>query len=226
MTNHPCLKQEIARTCDIEENKIIHSIVFNDELNEINQADVRLIVVGDNPGMNEQENNTYLSGSSGRILRNFIQQKLDLNIAQNVVFLNKTPVFTKATKDLSKLTRFNNLITESQQYMAHLVAQLHSITDSNVYIIGKSNIEGSTALFNPFKQSLIQFYASLPEEKKGKVFVFNHTSHKHFELDFYKEYYEQVALNNATYDDLIEFNMQLLSNIGRRNFNILFPNRS
>ena len=58
-----------------------NSIVYNKALDEITpQDDIHLIVIGDNPGKEEQltKNQKYLVGQSGRIAEGFLDETLSL----------------------------------------------------------------------------------------------------------------------------------------------------
>ena len=98
--------QKISANQDkVPEYKIENSIVYNTALDEITaQDDIKLIVIGDNPGKNEQLdiNKKYLVGQSGKIAEGFFKKNpiLKTDFRKNVIILNKTPIHTAKTKEL------------------------------------------------------------------------------------------------------------------------------
>ena len=87
-------------------NNVLYSfetpIVYNRDLDKITQEDeIKLIVIGDNPGKDEQlqKNNRYLVGQAGKLADSFFKKNPTLNIdfRKNVIILNKTPVHSAKT---------------------------------------------------------------------------------------------------------------------------------
>lgn len=109
-------------------------VVYNRALNEITQdGEIRLIVIGDNPGKDEQleKNNRYLVGQSGKIAEGFFRKNpaLGIQFRENAIILNKTPIHTAKTSHLKFLAknseRAAQLILQSQIWLAQKTAQLH-----------------------------------------------------------------------------------------------------
>lgn len=109
-------------------------VVYNNALDDITEkSEIRYIVVGDNPGKDEQllKNNRYLVGQSGKLGERFFRMtdELKADFRQNVIILNKTPVHTAKTNHLRFLCREDlrvaELINESQKWMAQSTAKLH-----------------------------------------------------------------------------------------------------
>src|SRR5574344_1919404 len=111
------------------------AVVYNRALDDITeQSDIRFIVIGDNPGKDEQlaRNNRYLVGQSGKIAEGFFRRnpELSTDFRTNVLILNKTPVHTAKTAHLRSLCKnggqeIQQLILESQLWMAQKTALLH-----------------------------------------------------------------------------------------------------
>ena len=75
------------------------AIVYNKALDDISQNDdIKLIVIGDNPGKEEQLlcNNRYLVGQAGRIAEGYFKRnpELDVDFRRNVIILNKTSIWS------------------------------------------------------------------------------------------------------------------------------------
>lgn len=110
------------------------AVVYNRALDDITEkSEIRYIVVGDNPGKDEQlaKNNRYLVGQSGKLAASFFARNAELgaDFRQNVIILNKTPIHTAKTNHLKNLVRADSeiaaLIADSQKWMAEQTARLH-----------------------------------------------------------------------------------------------------
>ena len=113
-------------------------IVFNEDLLTLKAEEVRYILVGDNPGKEEQKAHRYLIGTAGQGARRFFEETAQLveSFDREVMVLNKTPVFTPSTMDLAELGEIAKLLEESQVYMAGLICQLQKICDCPVWVTG------------------------------------------------------------------------------------------
>ncbi len=165
-------------------------VVYNRALDEITSNDeVRLIVVGDNPGKDEQleKNNRYLVGQSGKVAERFFQKNAELGIdfRKNAIILNKTPIHTAKTSHLKFLARNSaqaaKLILQSQIWLAQKTAQLHqtlataaqSMDRQNcqankektceLWLVGYAELKGK-GIFAPYRDALLRAY-----ERKGRV---------------------------------------------------------
>ena len=81
-------------------------VVYNQALDSIAETDdIRLLVIGDNPGKDEQllKNRRYLVGQAGKLGAGFFRANLELEVdfRKNAVILNKTPIHTAKTKQLA-----------------------------------------------------------------------------------------------------------------------------
>lgn len=126
--------QKTAAQKDTPDYPVETTVVYNRALDDISaQDEIKLIVIGDNPGKDEQLsiNNRYLVGQSGKIADGFFRRnpELQTDFRKNVVILNKTPVHTAKTHHLRSLQKANpeiaKLIEISQLWMAEHTAKLH-----------------------------------------------------------------------------------------------------
>lgn len=198
--------QKEAYVKDTPEYPLENAVVYNTSLDSITKDDdIHLIVVGDNPGKEEQfdKNRKYLVGQSGRIAEGFFRrnEELDTDFRKNVIILNKTPLHTAKTKHLNYLTakggsEIKNLVLESQLWMAEQTALLHqklvegSDADSFVpelWLVGYAELKGK-GIFIPYKEKLLQEYSG--KQSWEKVFVYQHFSMNRFLIDL-KTFCEQ-----------------------------------
>lgn len=110
--------------------------VFNEDLENVKWEEINYIIVADNPGKKEKEDNKYLVSednkptSSGYIADKIFEY---LKIKNKYIVLNKCPIFTKETGDLKKHKEY---LQCTQEYMAELTFNLHSKLNCKVYIFG------------------------------------------------------------------------------------------
>ena len=129
--------QRAAARKDTPEYDLETGVVYNHALDEVTkETDIKLIVIGDNPGKDEQlqRNQRYLVGQAGKIAAGFFSRNPELGIdfRKNTIILNKTPVHTAKTAHLRQLLKSGKpeiirLIQESQRWMATKTAQLHQV---------------------------------------------------------------------------------------------------
>ncbi|MCQ2584072.1 MAG: hypothetical protein MJ185_00650 [Treponema sp.] len=115
--------------------KIETPVCYNTTLDEVTENDdIKLIVIGDNPGKNEQleKNRRYLVGLAGKLGEKFFAENPELatDFRKNVIILNKTPVHSARTEHLHYIIKNGSpeiaeLIQESQLWMAEATARLH-----------------------------------------------------------------------------------------------------
>lgn len=172
----------------VPEYPIENSIVYNTDLDKISsETEISLIVVGDNPGKNEQlsVNCRYLVGQSGKIAQGFFQKNPELKIdfRKNVLILNKTPVHTAKTKELLYLCSQNeelkNLIKSSQIWMANQTAKLQKKLQIPIWIVGYGEIK-EKGIFDSYRQELLKEYN---DKNIENIFVFQHFSMNRFLID-------------------------------------------
>jgi hypothetical protein len=164
--------------------------LYNNTLDELEAtADIRLILVADNPGRREQEQGRYLVGPSGKIAESFFKKHpaLGIDFRQNVVILNKTPIHTPRTAELRELSRsgsaaLETAIAASQRFMAETIYRFHTaLAPLPVWIIGYSEMKKG-GIFEAFTESLKTLYAKRPA-RKTEIFLFRHFSMNQFAID-------------------------------------------
>lgn len=193
-------------------------IVYNRALDEITKDDdIKLIVIGDNPGKDEQleKNNKYLVGQAGKIAEGYFRRNPELGVdfRRNVIILNKTPVHSAKTAQLKTIAKLGgaeiaNLIEESQIWMAQKTAQLHidlcragdrAQNSTELWLVGYSELKAK-GIFGKYRDQLKQTYLENAEDIWEKVFVFQHFSMNRFSIDL---------------NDNMQKNKSLLENIHR-----------
>ena len=165
------------------------SVVYNRALDEISRQDqIKLIVIGDNPGKDEQleKNNRYLVGQAGKIAEGYFRRNPELGIdfRRNVIILNKTPVHSAKTaqlKTIAKLggSRIADLIEESQIWMAKATSELHTALGTELWLVGYSELKDK-GIFTSYRDNLKAFCSS---QAWDKVYVFQHFSMNRFSID-------------------------------------------
>lgn len=181
-------------------------VVYNTALDELTvDDDIRIIVIGDNPGKDEQllKNNKYLVGQAGKIAQGYFAKNPELGIdfRKNAIILNKTPVHSAKTNQLKMIAKLGGpevqkLLLESQIWMAQKTAQLHKnlcaaggdgkVTE--LWLVGYSELT-SKGIFGAYRDTLKATYAG---ECWDKVFVFQHFSMNRFTIDL-REHYEKIT---------------------------------
>ena len=186
--------QKISANQDkVPDYPIENPIVYNTALDEITQNDeIKLIVIGDNPGKNEQLqiNQKYLVGLSGKIADNFFKKNPELktDFRKNVIILNKTPIHTAKTKELLFLANQNekikNLLKESQIWFAKKTVELHIALDCKMWLVGYAEVKNK-GLFEDYKKILLEEYQKSEIGKNAfkKFFVYQHFSMNRFLID-------------------------------------------
>lgn len=152
--------QKSAACKDTPEYAVETGVVYNHALDEVTKdTDIKLIVIGDNPGKDEQLlcNQRYLVGQAGKIAAGFFSRnpELAIDFRKNTIILNKTPVHTAKTAHLRYLLKngcseITHLIQESQLWMAQKTAQLHQVLCS-VPGSGGKNASGKNASSDEIK---------------------------------------------------------------------------
>ena len=186
--------QKISANQDkVPDYPIENPIVYNTALDEITQNDeIKLIVIGDNPGKNEQLqiNQKYLVGLSGKIADNFFKKNPELktDFRKNVIILNKTPIHTAKTKELLFLANQNekikNLLKESQIWMAKKTVELHIALGCKMWLVGYAEVK-EKGIFKEYRNTLFSEYQKSQDAKNAyqKFFIFQHFSMNRFLID-------------------------------------------
>ena len=165
--------ETIQKTLIKSNEEVKNSIVFNKAKTN---SDIKVIIVADNPGYQEQLKSEYLVGPAGEKVKDFLLKKKGWKFDDNVVALNKTPIFTPTTKQLTKIPL--NIRRETQKCMAEEIAKLFNTFYENdnkceLWIIGTGELK--KGIFRVFKETF-------KENTKywNNVFVFPHFSRSCF----------------------------------------------
>ncbi len=196
-------------------------LVYNTDLDKISaHDDLKLIVIGDNPGKDEQlnKNQRYLCGQAGKLAEGFFKShpELGIDFRRNVIILNKTPVHSAKTAQLKTMIKeggapLEKLILDSQKWMAQETAKLHQKLESpQLWLVGYSELKEGH-FFMPYRDALKESYATSPEAWE-KVFIYQHFSMNRFTIDLKEFSYKNPGLNLRTQ----------LSELGNKHKNEIF----
>ena len=201
------LQKKAAKEANTPDYSFETPVVYNSDLDRLTREDeIKLIVIGDNPGKDEQllKNQRYLVGQAGKIADGFFKRNPELGIdfRKNVIILNKTPVHSAKTAQLKKIAKLGGegvaaLLEESQIWMAQKTAELHKAFFENceLWLVGYSELK-EKGLFTSYRDILKQ---SISGAQWDKVFVFQHFSMNRFTIDLaeYTKQNEAVLKNKS-----------------------------
>lgn len=200
------IQRKTSEFYGIPKYNIENPIVYNSSLDDFTKNDeIKLIVIGDNPGKDEQlnQNQKYLVGLSGKIATGFFAKNSELNIdfRKNVIILNKTPIHSAKTIHLKKMVQFAEksqqnefieLISETQIWMAKKTADFqsefnHLVENSNqnkllqIWLVGYSELKNN-GIFTDYKTEFVNCYKNYQKDWEN-VYVFQHFSMNRFSID-------------------------------------------
>jgi hypothetical protein len=185
------LQQEAARIAKTPDYPFETTVVYNRSLDDITpEDDIKLIVIGDNPGKDEQlaKNNRYLVGQAGKIAEGYFRRNSELGVdfRKNVIILNKTPVHSAKTAQLKTIAKqggpsIAELIKESQIWMAEKTAALHAALGTELWLVGYSELK-EKGMFCQYRDTLRNSLAENPAAW-NRVYVFQHFSMNRFPID-------------------------------------------
>lgn len=192
--------------------------VYNSDLEKIDFNNIKLIVVGINPGREEQKDNIYFSHNSdtGCQIRLFFLMNKNLRYRfngdkdDNVIGLNLTPIYTSDEDGLKKIDEAK--LRFSEDCMAKIICELlESQNDIKIWFVNKNHLENNKTNFQ-------NRYGKI----KKQILVFGHPGKRgNFLVDIYKDYYE----NNYKNDNK-DFSLEdILKNIGENNRDDLEPKK-
>ena len=173
------LKMCIEKAVEDTSYAIETPIVYNHSLDLIEENDeIRLILVGDNPGKEEQKhtNQRYLIGQAGRIAEGFFARNKELRIdfRKNVIILNKTILHTAKTLNLKKLIKedknIENFFIKDQVCQAKLALLLQENFKCPIWIVGYSEL-GEKGIFKYYDETIRKEIRSF-----SNVFLYQHFS--------------------------------------------------
>lgn len=210
--------QIAARIKDTPEYPLETPVVYNTALDELTeQSEIRLIVIGDNPGKDEQRssNRKYLVGQSGKIAFGFFAKnpEFQTDFRKNAIILNKTPVHTAKTNHIKYLLKnggeeIKKVISESQLFMAKKTVRLHADLcraageggiAPELWLVGYAELKNK-GLFLEYRDALKNAYGE--DCAWDKVFVFQHFSMNRFSIDL-KEFmknHENLGIVEASHE--------------------------
>ena len=187
--NIKLMQKNLAKKDGVPDYSLDNILVYNKALDEVSEQDnIKLIVIGDNPGKQEQlaQNQKYLVGQAGKIAEGFFARnpELETDFRKNVIILNKTPLHTAKTKELLALTKDSDpvvkqIFEESQIFMARKTANLARDLKLEIWLVGYSELK-SKGIFSIYKESL---KAAFEDFIKSKVYVYQHFSMNRFLVD-------------------------------------------
>jgi len=202
------LQKEAAEKGGTPSYPVENPVCYNTALDQITlQDNINLILIGDNPGKNEQlnENRKYLVGLAGKLGVKFFAENpgLGTDFRKNVIILNKTPVHSARTEHLRYIIKNGSpdiaeLILESQKWMAERTAKLHMdlskvVTEGTdpsnpvkpqLWLVGYAELKGK-GLFLPYRDTLLQTYLDQNQISlfENGVFTYQHFSMNRFTID-------------------------------------------
>lgn len=166
--------------------------------------DIKYLIVGDNPGINELIQRKYFVGKSGQDLKkHFETKKLIQDFYKECLIFNKTILHTGQTHQLDGVKSllgeelFNEILVLSAQHVVSVQRKLNV----PILIFGLSELKEGKMLY-PFWKTLMSEIAD-----KELVFLFKHPSRDHFVRQWEEEKLKNPEMNAE----------QLLRHIGRTN---------
>lgn len=202
----------IARHPDAEQ-----FIVANVDLHNVNASRIRMIVVADNPGDHEQQDGVYLhpEGKSGSAIRRIFQEKVQMEFGDNILVLNKTPIYSHGTVDLRRNLQGHDHLQEflklTQREMARITFGIHSVLpDSQLAVFGygacqKQNGTFQSGVLFEYFRALVCAYQDSP--LRAKVLLHQHPANgcldgemnrRHTEVTGF-ERFERIGRENAAF---------------------------
>ncbi len=181
-------------------------IVYNHTLDAVTASDtISLIVIGDNPGKNEQlhTNQRYLVGQAGKVAEGFFRRhpELHTDFRKNAVIMNKSPIHTAKTKQLGFLLKnssadFAALFEETQRITARYTVEMQKALGCEMWLVGYGELR-KKSLFTAYADELKKLYAAI---ENPPVYVFQHFSMNCFSNDLKKRYNAEKTLNENLHD--------------------------
>lgn len=221
------LQYEVNKKTNTPEYVIENPLVYNTALDDITKgSDINLIVIGDNPGKDEQLtiNQKYLVGQAGKLATGFFKKHSELNtdFRTNVIILNKTPIHSAKTAQLSYILKYSrpevyDFFIETQEFMAEETIKLYkglkeasskggsnSTTNPQIWLVGYSELSAK-GIFKAYREKLCSLCS-----KNDQLFVYQHFSMNRFTIDLKNNYNEKLSLKeNLEYIGTVHRNQLL-----------------
>lgn len=180
-----------AKTDGTPDYPIETPVVYNHSWDDIKESGtVKLMIVGDNPGKNEQlhKNQRYLVGQAGKIADGFFYNnpELKINFRQDVMILNKTPIHSAKTKQLGYIRKrlgeseLSSVFDDSQIFTAQKTFELQNKLNCPIWIVGYGELRNQ-GLFSAYANEIKRLYANI---KSPQVYLFQHFSMNRFIIDY------------------------------------------
>ena len=170
-----------------------NDLVINKEWNLINEDDITLVIVGDNPGEKEKDNHQYFhsEGKAGGRAREFARQFLNIKKSdtislKGVIFMNKTPFYSQRTNDLPNEKM--SVIDESIDFTLNALNQFIDFDDIKIIVIGCCANKLNKVFFKKLKDSI---YKKLRE----KIIFTKHFSYGNFDKQYNKFENKSKSIN-------------------------------
>lgn len=191
---YPEIKDEVLKLSD-KTYDFPFAFVYNKKLDEITIGDnIKYIWVTDNPGLNEAIEEKYAVGSSGKGAQNFmVGSGMVEEYDKEVIVLNKSFLHTRVTNDLKKLKKYQNIIEETQIYMATLTIALLNIFKCPLWILGISSLN---KIFSKYSSTLLNSNINI-----DNTYLFYHFSQGQFKKAFNKK---ELEFKNSSPKDICE----------------------
>lgn len=189
---------------DWAKRNITYSIVYNEDLDKLEEANIKYILVGDNPGNIEADKKRYLVGPAGISARIFFERYLVDNFNEEVLVLNKTPIYTNVTDGLKDMNE--TILQETQKYIVSVVNDLYKLLKKPVIISGFAGCRKSKGGFLNEKSNNKNavgkfFFSELKKYDFGKenedLFIIKHFSRMSIFDDFTIEIYDMYLKNGG-----------------------------
>lgn len=195
------LQKTAAQKANTPDYPFETAVVYNTALDEIKmEDDIKLIVIGDNPGKDEQlaKNNKYLVGQAGKIAEGYFRKnpELQIDFRKNVIILNKTPIHSAKTAQLKDIAKNGGLpvaklLEESQRWMAQETASLlinlnrlankqKDMASTQIWLVGYSELKPK-GIFSIYRNELQN--ALKQTSDWNNTLVFQHFSMNRFTID-------------------------------------------
>lgn len=158
-------------------------LVYNMDLDNLIEKEIRFILVADNPGKDEVKLARYLVGPAGISARVFFERALVNDFKKEVLVLNKSPIYSNVTEDLENLKVDD--FSEQQKYMVEMIIGLQQIIGAPIIISGYSNgliKRNNKLVFNnkSFKPFFEEFAKAVKENRIGDYYIISHFSRNMF----------------------------------------------
>ncbi len=223
------IQRALYRQRGYREEDLESPIVYNLALDEVRpESDLRIIVVADNPGLQEQKlkNHRYLVGQSGKLAVSWFRNNLDMDFRSTTIIINKTPIHTPKTAELRVLAtlagerrdKLVSLLEESQRVMARFAIELAECLGCPLWVSGIGELR-SHGIFQVWAEELRALAAFSHSDTRANILLFRHFSMNQFAIEFAAAQREEAAGNLVSADGTsgTSSTLVLLKKIGVRN---------